>query len=300
MFVWLLRNLLVSGTATNRELFFHPINRFHIGQALYTLSGWLLLPDSTPNVVRVALWLVILVGAVGILFWRRREQKLNQGMGLPGIPCLIKLLALFLVVYGTFLIVSLSFLDANILLDDRILSPVFVAGLIISFYLIGELLHFARQRPVLRLGLVAILLIFVVSNLLSGVGLIRDGYSHGFGFSSRSWTHSDTLEQVRNLPGGVTIFSNAPEAIYLHTGKTALSLPKKFFSANQQINGSYSAELISMRGKIESDDGLVVYFNSLTERRTLPTEEELRENLPLCILAQKSDGTIYGIDICPQ
>ena len=87
------------------------------------------------------------------------------------------------------------------------------------------------------------------------------------------------------------------------TFKVGSTRPGNQLSAGRTIIGRLMSTIQKsnvMRGKIESDDGLVVYFNTLTERRTLPTEEELRENLPLCILAQNSDGTIYGIDICPQ
>ena len=300
MFIWLLRNLLVAGTATNRELFYHPINRSHIWQALYTLSGWLLLPDAAPNMVRLALWLITLVGIGGILLWRRREQRVNSETPQLSMPYIIKLLILFLVVYGLFLAVSISFLDANTPLDDRILSPVYVAGLIVSLYFVGELLRFTGNLPVIRIGFVVILLIFLVSNLLNGMGLVRDGYRHGFGFSSQVWKNSETLDQVRKLPEELTIFSNSPEAIYLYTGKTALPMPKKFFSANQQTNASYTSDLISMKGRIENEDGVVVYFNTLTERRTLPTVEELKENMQLCVLAHTTDGAIYGIDECPR
>ncbi len=215
-------------------------------------------------------------------------------------PYIVKLLALFLLVYGAFLVVSISFFDANTPLDDRILSPVYIAALILGLYLLDQLLYLSGSLIAVRAALLGCLVVFSAATLVNSLLSIKAGYPQNLGFSSPIWRQSETLALVKHLPAQVVIFSNSPEAIYLHTNRPVYPLPKKFLSANQQLNASYAADLSTMQGQIENQRGVLVYFNTLPERSTLPTAAELEAQLSLCVVAQAADGVIYGIKPCPQ
>lgn len=304
MFLWLINNLWVSGTSTNREMFFHPITLAQIREAFYTLSRWLLLPDTAANALRLGVWLILVIVLGGGLILLRRQAK--GGTNQPGspvstkTPAIIKILALFLLVYSTFLVVSISLFDANTPLDDRILSPVYISALILGLYLLDQLLVLTGNTIAARAALLGCLVVFSAATLLNSLFSIRAGYPQNLGFSSPIWRQSETLALVKRLPAEAVIFSNSPEAIYLYTNRPVQPLPKKFLSANQQLNASYAADLSSMQGQIENQRGVLVYFNTLPERSTLPTAEELKAQLSLCVVAQAADGAIYGINACPQ
>jgi hypothetical protein len=51
-----------------------------------------------------------------------------------------------------------------------------------------------------------------------------------------------------------------------------------------------------MRDQLENGDGILVYFNTVTWRWELPSENELKEQLPLRLIARGTDASIYKID----
>ncbi len=301
MLLWMLRNLWAAGTATNREIFLHPIGRSHLWQALYTLSGWFLIPQSAPNIIRFALLLIVLTGLGLILASLFKKRPLAFGaFQFPELPGFFGPMTLFVCVYGGFLAASLSFLDANTPLDNRILSVVYVVGIVLTLSLVDQLWPLAKTGR--ATGRVVLVLVFVFSagHLLTGLRLVQESYSQGWGFSSIAWQHSATLAQARKLPAGVPVFSNAPDILYLHTGKSASPIPKKFFPANQQRNPDFPAQLIALKQTLTRANGVVVYFSNLKEQKSLPSEEELKAELALCVEDRQSDGAIFRISGCPQ
>ena len=112
----------------------------------------------------------------------------------------IRVLALFVAVYGAFLAVSISFFDANTPLDDRILLPVFAAGLIVLLHLLDVVWPSVRRRPAVAYLMVTLIVGFVTAHLAKGVEAISASYAGGWGLSSLAWQQSGTLAQVRKLP----------------------------------------------------------------------------------------------------
>ncbi len=301
--LWLLRNKMVAGTAANRDLLFHPVGRTHLWQATDTISSWLLIPSTAPGWIKLSLWSGMVLLLVALLGWVYRQQKLQHGQSLltfaTHLPVLVRLLLLFLIIYSAFLVVSISFLDANTPLDDRILSPVYVAGSILSMVLLHHLWGLIGQIRLLQVGVVIALLIFSAVYLFRGLETVRVSYLQGLGFSSLAWQQSELLAHVRRLPAGKPIFTNSPEAIYLYTDKPARPMPKKFFAADQQVNPNYQAALTDIKKELQNG-GVIVYFNTLVGITSLATKDELEAELQVCVLAHASDGTIYGLAQCPQ
>jgi hypothetical protein len=209
------------------------------------------------------------------------------------------LFVIFVIVYGLFLVFSISFLDANTPLDSRILSPVFIAGLIITIYTIGELGTWISPRRDTRLFFHAVLVIFggvfLVSYLSAWIGLSRDVYTNGIGFNDLAWKNSKTLEEVRQLSDGISIYTNSPEAIYIGTGRVAKSLPKKFESMTQTENTGLVFELSEMQQELKNEGGVLVYFDRI-QRPTLPSKSELMEILDLHLVSSTGDGDLFTVN----
>lgn len=291
--LWMGRALFATGSAAGREIAFHPIGRDHFWHAMYTFSSWLHIADLTPGIVWVGVWFALIAGAVAILWLRRRKQRRTLGDSVP-IPTLIKLLALFIVNYGIFLTLSISFLDANTPLDDRILAPVFVSGLLLVMFLAGEAITLAgnNYKTTASLLVGVPLALLAAAHLAHGASWAAASHAQGLGYSSPQWQQSSLLAEVRSLPAETVIYSNAPEVIELLAERPATPLPRQMEAMTQSENADYHEEVAVIKETVEGEEGVIVFFDVLD--RPVMTTEELHRHLSLQALAHVEDGAIYG------
>jgi hypothetical protein len=296
---WGIANLMVVGTATGRQLVFHPIQIGHATQALNTLASWLLIPEGVSGYLKLAVLLGL--GGLGLIASRRASEMLGtaekaQASGEGGTGrALVPLLAGFIAIYGLFLLISLSFFDANIPFDDRILSPIYLAGIVLFLFLCGEAIRLRPGMHVTQFALAGLTILFALGLMSGTVGRILDGYWNGIGFNSLAWHDSPTLASLEEIPGDRPVFSNSPEAIYLHSGRAALRVPRVFQLSDQMPNPEYSTEMEAMGLRLAEEAGMIVYFHAI-QGRSLPSEADLEQALPLTSLVSTSDGAIYVLD----
>lgn len=296
--LWLARNSIRAGTATNRHIIFHPVGTAQARQVLSTLAGWLLIPDNAPDLLK-AVALSLLLGLLIWTVWRIWRDRHVQAIGeepsqVVIIHPLVWLLIAFVAIYGLFLAASISFLDANTPLDDRILSPVWVATLVLGAFLVDSLLRTARSTSFVRVLVGVIISGFVVVSAARAVAWSSENHTDNFGLMKQAWRNSETIQAVQAITETTTIYSNASDLIYLHTGKPAMTVPRKLDLSTQEPNNDFQAQLRSMAEKMKNEGAILVYFDALS-RSTLPTEDELKVELPLQPLIQTADGAIFGI-----
>jgi hypothetical protein len=285
--LWTVRNVAVADTAAARTLAWHPAGKAQVWQALYTVAGWLHVPERAPDWLRLGLLLAVAATATAVIFIVVRGRPERR------VASFIKLLALWIPLYLAFLAASISLLDASTPLDDRILAPLYVAAILLALYAVGELLQVVAHPGRWQAGLVALLLLLVGGSVIRGAGWVNDGYQQGIGFSSLAWQRSPLIQQVQSMPPETVIYSNAPEAIYLHADRRAIPLPKPTNATTQGVNPAYSAEIERMQALLDGGAALVVYSNSLSQR-TSPSEAELSQQFALRLVTQTSDGALYG------
>ena len=291
MLLWMVRNRLVAGTATNRAIAFHPVSTGHLWQLFYTVSGWLAIPATAPNAVRFGVWVAI-AGAVGAAFFLARRKTAPARRNFGGVPPIITVLVLFGVIYLAFLAVSISFLDANTPLDDRILSPAFVTGAVVAAYAVDRLLSALKNGAAFSVAMLAVAAILVGSLFGSGK-LLLESYRGGLGFANLSWRQSALWAEIEQFPAAAPIYSNIPEAVYLYTGRAAFHLPKAELKTQNARNENYRAEMVQMQEKLAAERGLLVYFNRLSGRTINQSEIE---TLPLSVVFRAPDGVVYVMD----
>jgi hypothetical protein len=296
--LWLLRNSLSAGTATSRELLFHPIDRQQVGMALTTLGSWFLIPDSVSGFVKALPYLVLgLVLALCVLAWCRRQRRETGEAGwstLSALPMLIRIILIFIPLYALFLIMSLTFLDANTPLDSRIFSPVYVTGVILVVYFLAEGLSGLGKVAIVRYALIAGCLGFLAALTLSFIPYVQNAHRDGIGFTSRGWRQSPTLAALGKYPAQQVVYTNGPEAFYLYTDRIVRLMPKKYESANQRPNEAYETELMTLKEQVLTEGAIIVYFDHVM-RNTLPGAQEISDLLGLRVLERTADGVIYGI-----
>lgn len=290
--LWVGRNLGQGSSATGRSFVFHPVNRTHFWQAVFTLSDWLHMPAATPGLLRVLVLAALGMTAVAVLFFSfpRSRRDAPHLLRLP----FYRLLLLFLPTYLLFLLFSISFLDAATPLDGRILSPVYIASLCLGMGVLAELHGLIRRWRLVQAAVAGVLLLFLVVALGTSGGWAYTAYGRGLGFSSAAWQQAEISTHLRALPDGTLIFSNSPDAVYLLTNRPAQPLPKKVEATTQMANEHYAADLAAMGNRLRLEDGVVVYFLRVGQRAAVPGPQELVQSLLLHPIVETAEGSIYA------
>jgi hypothetical protein len=297
IFFWFTRNLLIGGTTANREVSFHPITKTQLWIGINTVSGWLGIPESAPILIKLLVLMALVLVFFGIFFVHAKREKIDRhlevGDANTRLPVLGKLVLLFIPVYIFILILSISFFDANTPLDNRILSPVYLSGLLLVVFGISKLFSPSNNFLLTKIILGIFLLGFSAYWGYTSISIVSHSFKDGIGLNSRAWHQSETIKELENIPHDITIFTNAPDAVYLHSGRSAASLPQKFESAAQKVNNDYELDMASMKFQVDSQRAVIVYFSNL-KRPNITTEEELFQEFRLNKMTSLSDGKIFG------
>jgi 4-amino-4-deoxy-L-arabinose transferase-like glycosyltransferase len=280
LLLWFARNAAVAQSVAGRSLVYHPLDGPRLEMATTTLSRWLL-PGIAPTTAAAVALILVTAG----LAWAARKQATLR-------PYLVAA-GLFGLVYFAFLAVAISFYDAMIPLDTRILSPAAGVWITCLVALLAAAARRARAKPFVRLLPGAALLILIGFSLLLAYQVSVTSAREGLFFTSKRWTESPTMAYVRGLPAGETFFTNVPEAVYLITGRVADPIPAKMVATRLQANPLFDRQMQSMIAAMEREGRVLVYFESL-QNPFLLGREELEASVPLRPLATFGDGVIYG------
>ena len=296
--LWMTRNMYVAESLTNRNPAFHPITSNKISAGLYTVSTWIF-PTKLAG-VPAGIILVAVISGVVILhkILELREETSEEANTLKKeSPASIPLLTgLFVFFYMALLAISISFFDAHTALNSRIMSPVFFALVILLLCLAYRLVQLSQRKRTIRIICVILSVMLAAFYLYRGSGWVWHTSSRGLGFSNKKWQHSEAVRHVKELPEGILIFSNAPDAIYVLTGRSTLRIPSKVDPGDRRINQDFSYELAEMKRRLEQANGVVVYLGTARWRWYLPVENELVEALSLRPMRKSDGGTIYQVD----
>jgi hypothetical protein len=294
---WMIRNVTAGATATSRNLAWHPgLGEFLQGAGV-TVANWIAprwllhIPDR---------WTCVLLIPVAVgLFWsvvRAARAKVRARPGLGGrraTMCLI--LGLVVAAYGPTLVVARAAFDRGIPFNERILSPWLLLGLLLGSLEAYSLWEMTRRSRVVAagalLGCCGLLMVRTWNAVDESVALSASGQ----GYHRTGWRASPTVRALEDLPPGALIYSNAPDAIYLLTGRDTLSLPAKVHFAAPQPD-SLDPVLSDFEEKLNGG-GLIVYFKRIgTRSGRLPGQAELERWFRLRIVTRTSDGVIYAAD----
>lgn len=284
--LWLLRNAWVGGSTTNRSFGFHPPTAERLMEALDTLSLWLL-PSRIPVAARHGVAVVVLVVfAVAVVHALRRRPR---GQPRPQADLLQVALTCALG-YVVLLGLSLTFVDASTPLNDRILAPLLILGLIAALLAASTWVSKPGWgRLIVCLSTLTFVVLTVARGETAWVRLRTDGQ----GFASRAWQTSELVALTRQLPAGTPIYTNELDALYLLTGRQAYQVPIYWDPVRAAPRMDFEAQMAAMRRRLESEAGVLIVFHTIsTQQSFLPTEAELAQGL--AVVLQASDGTAYA------
>lgn len=290
----LVRNAAAGGSAVNRTLSYHPVSIDHIKDGIAAVATWTTplgiasardAANARPVVAIMGLLVFVAVIATGIvLAWRERLAPLGRLAGM---------LVLFMLSFVTLLVFSISLVDFHTPLDTRVLSPVFagwvvLGGCVLSWFVVD------RGRPSRAIAFaVAVVLIGVLA--WPSFTLVSRLWSVGDGFTHPQWRDSATMAAVRQLPPGIQVFTNAPGAVYLLSGRQFIwTIPPQIIASSRLPNPDHDALMARISEELHAGRGVVVWLNRYGARRPgYPTAEQIRRRLGLQRSARFSDGAIY-------
>ncbi len=269
----------------NRTLIFQPLRRWDLDKATATIAGWLVPANVSPWVGGVAL--VLLTAGLGVWVIRRAGPRLARTPGGP----LASLLLLFAAVYLAFIVGCRIFVDAAILLDARILAPVHVVLVIAGAGLAAQWLPDPMPHRA-RLALLAAVLVLAAAHAAGTARWVRAVRADGLFYTKRSLRNSALLDQVRALPPTARLWTNAPDVVYILTGRCARWLPRHERPESGQPDPGFASDWRALLGQ---PNAYVAWLHAFTWRSYLPTESELTASPSVAPVASLADGTLYRI-----
>jgi len=292
--LWSIRNRLATGGASDRQFAIHPIKFRQIVSAFSTAAQWLLLGKVRLEVRFVAFVCEMLVFAVMATYLMRKGRRRDE-VESDRRTSLLHLLTIFIVVYVTFLILIISFFETDNVLDSRSLLPVHFALLVLVPAVARSLYGRVPPASPARMALVAVAVLLFVSYGFRAARWFDGVRADAQGFAGRAWRESPGIAQVRKLPPEYSIYSNGVDAIYYLTGRRAFDIPARMVKGTGQPNTAYEAELHKMSDDLRMHHGVLIYFNTLSERWFLPLESDLKSALPLADLSSTADASFYEL-----
>lgn len=272
-----------------------------------TALARLLLPDSLPGPrINLLLLAAVAAGMLLVMVGARRRLPFREDVGLATLrhrACW--LLAASIAGYSTFFVASGVAFDPAINFADvrHAVTPLVLGSWL---FVLGAFDVWEREgrRPMLAatalsggVGLCMLMApraIDFSERLASGSGAGGQGYHDG------RWQASPTLAALQGLPSGTPIYSNAPDAVYLLTGRPSIWLPRReawraierpVDSINAQA--SWRAAIDDLRASL-TKGARIVFLDRVAWRGASPDSADLEHALPIRAEVKTEDGRIYA------
>jgi hypothetical protein len=245
--------------------------------------GWIA-PLEQLSRLSVAL-LLLLTAALGAWVFSRADPRART----PG-P-LASLLLLFAAVYFAVVVAGRVTVRPSISLSTRILGPVQIVLIIATAGIVARWLPNPISEGA-RLMLLAILLALVAAQGAATARWARAARVEGLVYTRRGLRQSVLLARVRALPPTARLWSNAPDVVYIYTGRCARWVPPHKEPVQGRPNPSFASDWRTLLGQ---PDAYVAWFNAFTWRWYLPAERELAATSSVAALASFTEGTLYRI-----
>ena len=278
MAAWMMRNAQLTGSAGGRPIAFHPPEKDHYDDAMKTLAYWLL-PGSGGTVAIIGSVLSAAL-AIVILLWAWRQGGTRRLIGLTT------------VCYLVFIVLSITFIDALTPMDKRILAPVHVALIVLVPLWVATL---RLSAPSLRVLATAFVLVMAVR----AGGWVVNAPKSDLGYACRQWRESELARFIRTLPPDALIYTNAVDFLYLGTNRFAKPIPRLYYAVSRKPDVMYRERLRTMSEELQARNGYLIYFSTI-QRAWQPTEQRLREGLPLKEVHSAEDGAAYQMSPNPK
>lgn len=256
LYFWMTREIGNAVSTTGRVVNFHPFGISHLHQILTTVGLWFQLPNSAPTLLKLFATIVFVGFFLYITWFVILAKRFKDNY-------FYKILIIFVYVYGGFVLLSLMFLDANIPLDTRILSPVLFTVLLLVITISKFQSQNKNYPGQITRTLAIVIPIAVVGIFLHNISNIKDAYQNGIGFNNVIWKRYESIQYLNNLPQDHLLISNAPEPVFYFTNNLVYSLPKQYLAMQQEQNSNYGDEINQLIKKYLTEKTYFIFFHKI-------------------------------------
>ena len=276
MLIWIGRTYMLSGEVANRSLAWHPAGLEFLAGMVDLLLTWF-----APGrwVHGRSLQLLGAAIALGLLLWaagRRWAAERSPAVHSRESSRWAGLLLVYAISYGTVFVVAKWTFDELIYLDNRLLSPMLQALLLLTAFALHRLsaVRFKLARPA------AVILSLALVGLYAGRThrVVKWLYEEGAGYTARGFHESSTIALLQRLDDR-PVFTNAVPAVYFWTGRIPYTI----------------TPLGTARERVTAECGLLVVFHSIPLDLFGVTEPQVSEGM---LIEAYSDAEAYYAPIC--
>jgi hypothetical protein len=295
--IWVVHNGAIGGALVgDRGIAWHTLSAQQLGQALFTATDWLLPTRIGTQLVSAdgqvyfggAAVFLLLACALGWWAWRRRDWLASREV-VSEADLLTRVLLAFAVLYVAGVVLTMALFDDLVQLDTRILAPVYVCLVILVSAAAPRALERAWRVGWARAPLTLAVAVIATTFAVRFATVAVSAHALGVMYSNTDWLGSETMARVRALPVDATIFSNAPDAVYMLAGRSAYEIP------NAGHADAFAGVLRQAAG-VSRGPVVLVYFGdpNIAYRQPVPVEE-IQSWLPTRALDHPADGAVYEL-----
>ncbi|OWY70343.1 hypothetical protein B7486_16245 [cyanobacterium TDX16] len=200
-------------------------------------------------------------------------------------------MTVFVGAYLLLIIAAVGLFGRTVSFNERIMLPLMPIALMLLAVGWNTLRPRNSRRMAMVLATVCTLVVGVrMAGALDYCNYIATGHGAGAqNYQHPSWRTSPTIAEIRNLPKDATIYSNAPDAIYLLTGRNAIWL-----SLLEDAKPFDPATIASKPNSPHPNHACIAYFDRLAWRPSSPARRDIIARWPVMTVAATKDGAIYS------
>lgn len=266
--LWLAQRALAGVSATGRDPALHPPELRETAYDLtMTVSAWVFpyFPDAGAGRAAIAL---AFAGFIAATLWRTWRDG-GPGRGLAGI------VAIHLLLYGLFLLTSITLMDAQTRLTARFLLPALVS--------IAPLVGIRRPAVAVAIALAL---------TPAWLDAVQRHHEHGHGYTSSAW-RSFAWGRLHDAVGDREIYSNAPELIYFHGDTPAREIPAPVDRWTRRPDTTHARRSAEMTSSVVQGRAVIVYFRGIP-RRFVPDVDEIASGIGAPVFEWDRNTAVIG------
>ncbi len=258
---WLVRNAIVSGNASNRQILAHWVTLGDLKHGVVIFWRWLW-PSRYGQIETPAGWMtwgtagflaLSIIFCIVLLIIAVRRAK-----AMPRQWVMIWTYLLFNVGYLLFVVLTISLFDASVNIEERILFPAFMVCFINLMTVFGSLLADRDYIPA-AVPLIAAVFFCVVFAQDTAKHLPEMAES-GYGWGWEGWQNSPAMQIIRELPEDKIIYSNQVEAVSLWADRGAYALLDPVDPSSEQVRDGYQDTMNEIRRQVYEGEAVLVFF----------------------------------------
>jgi 4-amino-4-deoxy-L-arabinose transferase-like glycosyltransferase len=260
---WSIRNRVVGGSFTNRVLSWHPITFENWELGVKVFSEFLVPLRSARKVfskIPASFEIVLLLIAVTLIIWvlYRGWPYFFRPARVVRPDTLTFINALYIIVYLSVLMLTMTLFDPATKFQVRILSPTYTP-LLLLIVALGTWLWRTKHgiwKPVTSLCALGLLFLFVSGQEIA----VQDFRKGGDAFAGERWFASEAIDALNEIPPEVLILSNEPGAVYLYTGRPSGTLPKTEPGISEIKPAVLDGQLVIILFRVNKADGKTLRY----------------------------------------